>query len=135
LRRSLPELPQDLRGSYEWIRARLIRGLELAGLAAERSRAQAGADRLELCFAGATGYEVELDGEKLIGSAQRRGAARSSSTARSGWPTTASCTGRSPASRRGRRRPRPRPRGAAGAWRRASPRRSASARVGGVVPT
>ena len=67
-----PELPQDLRGSYEWIRARLIRGLELAGLAARRSRAQAGADRLELCFAGATGYEVELDGEKLVGSAQRR---------------------------------------------------------------
>ncbi len=69
-----PELPRDLRGSYEWIRARLIRGLELAGLAAQRSRAQAGADRLELCFAGATGYEVELDGEKLVGSAQRRGA-------------------------------------------------------------
>lgn len=69
-----PELPRDLRGSYEWIRARLIRGLELAGLAAERSRAEPGADRLELCFAGATGYEVELDGEKLVGSAQRRGA-------------------------------------------------------------
>ena len=68
-----PELPGDLRGSYEWIRARLIRGLELAGLAAERSSARAGADRLELCFAGATGYEVELDGEKLVGSAQRRG--------------------------------------------------------------
>jgi lipoyl(octanoyl) transferase len=68
-----PELPRDLAGSYEWIRARLIRGLELAGLAAERSRARAGADRLELCFAGATGYEVELDGEKLVGSAQRRG--------------------------------------------------------------
>jgi len=68
-----PELPCDLRGSYEWIRARLIRGLELAGLAAQRSRAQAGADRLELCFAAATGYEVELDGEKLVGSAQRRG--------------------------------------------------------------
>lgn len=68
-----PGLPSDLRGSYEWIRARLIRGLELAGLAAQRSRAQVGADRLELCFAGATGYEVELDGEKLVGSAQRRG--------------------------------------------------------------
>jgi len=27
---------------------------------------------LELCFAGATGYEIELDGEKLVGSAQRR---------------------------------------------------------------
>ena len=67
-----PALPADLRGSYEWIRARLIRGLALAGLAAQRSRAASGADRLELCFAGATGYEVELDGEKLVGSAQRR---------------------------------------------------------------
>src|SRR5262245_45051045 len=47
-----PELPGDLRGSYEWIRAQLIRGLERAGLAAQRSRAQAGSDRLELCFAG-----------------------------------------------------------------------------------
>ena len=68
-----PELPADLRGSYEWIRARLIRGLELAGLSARRSLPATGADRLELCFAGATGYEVELDGAKLVGSAQRRG--------------------------------------------------------------
>jgi lipoate-protein ligase A len=67
-----PDLPSDLRGSYEWIRARLVAGLERAGLAASASRARAGADRLELCFAGATGYEVELDGEKLVGSAQRR---------------------------------------------------------------
>ncbi len=67
-----PELPSDLRGSYEWIRARLVAGLELAGLAASNSPARAGADRLELCFAGATGYEIELDGEKLVGSAQRR---------------------------------------------------------------
>jgi len=66
------DLPSDLRGSYEWIRARLIEGLGLAGLAACASRARAGADRLELCFAGATGYEIELDGEKLVGSAQRR---------------------------------------------------------------
>ncbi|MFI5314944.1 MAG: biotin/lipoate A/B protein ligase family protein [Myxococcota bacterium] len=67
-----PDLPSDLRGSYEWIRARLVAGLARAGLAASASRARAGADRLELCFAGATGYEVELDGEKLVGSAQRR---------------------------------------------------------------
>jgi lipoate-protein ligase A len=66
------ELPGDLRGSYEWIRARLVQGLERAGLAARASRPRAGADRLELCFAGATGYEVELEGEKLVGSAQRR---------------------------------------------------------------
>jgi lipoate-protein ligase A len=67
-----PDLPSDLRGSYEWIRARLVEGLARAGLAARASRAREGADRLELCFAGATGYEIELDGEKLVGSAQRR---------------------------------------------------------------
>jgi lipoate-protein ligase A len=67
-----PDLPSDLLGSYEWIRARLVSGLARAGIAAAASRARAGADRLELCFAGATGYEVELDGEKLVGSAQRR---------------------------------------------------------------
>ncbi len=66
------ELPGDLRGSYEWIRARLVAGLARAGLVASASPARAGADRLELCFAGATGYEIELDGEKLVGSAQRR---------------------------------------------------------------
>jgi lipoate-protein ligase A len=67
-----PGLPSDLRGSYEWIRARLLAGLEGAGVAASNSRACRGADRLELCFAGATGYEIELEGEKLVGSAQRR---------------------------------------------------------------
>ncbi|HXZ86451.1 MAG TPA: lipoate--protein ligase family protein [Myxococcota bacterium] len=67
-----PELPAGLRGSYEWIRARVVDGLTRAGLAARASRSRPGADRLELCFAGATGYEVELDGEKLVGSAQRR---------------------------------------------------------------
>jgi lipoate-protein ligase A len=67
-----PGLPSDLRGSYEWIRARLVAGLERAGLAASAARASKGADRLELCFAGATGYEIELEGEKLVGSAQRR---------------------------------------------------------------
>jgi lipoate-protein ligase A len=67
-----PDLPHDLRGSYEWIRARLVAGLTRAGVAARASRPRPGADRLELCFAGATGYEVELEGEKLVGSAQRR---------------------------------------------------------------
>lgn len=65
-------LPDDLAGSYGWIRARLLEGLRAAGFAAEAARARAGAARLELCFAGATGHEVELDGHKLIGSAQRR---------------------------------------------------------------
>jgi lipoate-protein ligase A len=67
-----PDLPSDLRGSYEWLRRRLVAGLERAGLAASASKPRAGADRFELCFAGATGYEIELDGEKLVGSAQRR---------------------------------------------------------------
>jgi lipoyl(octanoyl) transferase len=67
-----PGLPGDLRGSYEWIRTRLVEGLVRAGLAAGASRARAGADRLELCFAGATGFEIELEGGKLVGSAQRR---------------------------------------------------------------
>lgn len=66
------ELPADLRGSYEWIRSRLVAGLARAGLDARAARARPGADRLELCFSGATGYEIELDGEKLVGSAQRR---------------------------------------------------------------
>lgn len=65
-------LPDDLAGSYGWIRARLLEGLRAAGFAAQAARAREGAARLELCFAGATGYEVELDGRKLIGSAQRR---------------------------------------------------------------
>ncbi len=69
-----PELPDDLAGSYAWIRARLLEGLRRAGFAAHAARARSGAARLELCFAGATGFEVELDGQKLIGSAQRRAA-------------------------------------------------------------
>ena len=67
-----PDLPDDLAGSYAWIRARLLEGLNAAGLAARAARARANAARLDLCFAGATGFEVELDGQKLIGSAQRR---------------------------------------------------------------
>jgi lipoate-protein ligase A len=65
-------LPDDLAGSYAWIRARLLEGLENAGFAAHAARAREGASRQELCFAAATGFEVELDGQKLIGSAQRR---------------------------------------------------------------
>jgi len=67
-----PELPDDLAGSYDWIRARLLEGLQAAGFAARAARARTDAARLDLCFAGATGFEVELDGLKLIGSAQRR---------------------------------------------------------------
>lgn len=65
-------LPDDLAGSYSWIRARLLEGLRTAGFEARAAQARAGAERLDLCFAGATGFEVELEGRKLIGSAQRR---------------------------------------------------------------
>jgi lipoate-protein ligase A len=67
-----PGLPGDLRGSFEWIRDALLSGLRQAGLDARRGRAREGSDRLEVCFAGATGFELELDGRKLVGSAQRR---------------------------------------------------------------
>jgi len=65
-------LPDDLAGSYLWIRARLLEGLHAAGFPARAARARADAPRLDLCFAGATGNEIELEGRKLIGSAQRR---------------------------------------------------------------
>jgi lipoate-protein ligase A len=67
-----PGVPGDLRGSFEWIRDLLIEGLQRAGLDARRSAQREGADRLEICFAGATGFEVEIAGRKLVGSAQRR---------------------------------------------------------------
>jgi lipoate-protein ligase A len=67
-----PGIPEDLRGSYEWIRDRLVTGLREAGLDARRGAHREGSDRLEICFAGATGFEVEIDGRKLVGSAQRR---------------------------------------------------------------
>jgi len=67
-----PGLPDDLSGSYTWIRARLLEGLQSAGFEVRAAQASAGASRLDLCFAGATGNEIELEGRKLIGSAQRR---------------------------------------------------------------
>jgi lipoate-protein ligase A len=66
------DLPADARGSYEWIRRALVAGLRAAGLDARGSGGAPRADRLDLCFAGATGFEVELAGRKLVGSAQRR---------------------------------------------------------------
>jgi lipoate-protein ligase A len=67
-----PGLPEGLQASYSWIRERLVQGLRDAGVPVEPAAAQAGAPRLEICFKGATGFEVEVDGNKLIGSAQRR---------------------------------------------------------------
>ena len=69
---SVRELPGDLRGSYEWIRNVLVDGLRAAGLDVQPSCAETGAERLALCFAGATGLEIELERVKLVGSAQRR---------------------------------------------------------------
>lgn len=67
-----PELSAGLRASYEWIRARLLEGLGQVGLAVAPSHPADCADRAELCFAGATGMEIDLTGVKLVGSAQRR---------------------------------------------------------------
>ncbi len=67
-----PGLPGDLAGSYAWIRDLLVAALHRAGVAASAARPRPGAARLDVCFAGSTGSEVELDGRKLIGSAQRR---------------------------------------------------------------
>ena len=66
------ELPVDLHGSYAWIRGVLLEGLRAAGLAVRPSRAEPGAERLGICFAGSTGLEIELEQTKLVGSAQRR---------------------------------------------------------------
>ncbi len=68
----VPEIPNDLPGSYAWIQAALVAALADLGLAARPARGRNGADRLAVCFAGATGYEIELAGRKLVGSAQRR---------------------------------------------------------------
>ena len=65
-------LPQDLRGSYDWIRSLLLKALQDLGLRVAQPQPKAGSAALDVCFAGATGYEIELAGRKLIGSAQRR---------------------------------------------------------------
>ncbi len=67
-----PDLPSDLGGSYAWIRDVLIAGLRRAGIDATPSRPAPGGTRAELCFAAATGTEIESAGAKLVGSAQRR---------------------------------------------------------------
>ena len=70
--RGCPDVPEGLACSYDWIRGRLIHGLQWAGLPVAASRAEPGADRAALCFAGATGNEIDLEARKLVGSAQRR---------------------------------------------------------------
>lgn len=63
----------DLLEAYRWTARGLARGLGALGVAAEivataRGRGQAPA----FCFARTGRYEIELDGRKLVGSAQRR---------------------------------------------------------------
>ena len=70
--RGCPGVPEGLACSYDWIRRRLIEGLQRAGLPVSASHAVPAADRFALCFAAATGREIDLDAVKLVGSAQRR---------------------------------------------------------------
>jgi lipoate-protein ligase A len=66
------DVPGDLQGSYLWIRTVLLDGLRRAGLPVAPARSDTGADALPLCFSGSLGLEIELEGHKLVGSAQRR---------------------------------------------------------------
>jgi lipoate-protein ligase A len=66
------DLPGDLLGSYLWIRTVLLDGLRRAGLPVAPARSETGADALAVCFSGSLGLEIELEGRKLVGSAQRR---------------------------------------------------------------
>jgi len=70
--RGLAGLPRDPHGSFAWIRDVLLRGLAELGLAARPSAGSAQAASSALCFAAATGTEIDLLGVKLVGSAQRR---------------------------------------------------------------
>ena len=63
----------DVLEAYRWIARALARGLQALGAPAEivavpRARGQAPA----FCFARTGRYEIEMDGRKLVGSAQRR---------------------------------------------------------------
>jgi lipoate-protein ligase A len=67
-----PDLPSGLDGSSCWIRDVLIDGLRRAGIDSAPSRPAPDGTRAQLCFAAATGSEIESAGAKLVGSAQRR---------------------------------------------------------------
>jgi lipoate-protein ligase A len=70
--RGWPGLPSDLAGSYAWIQRVLLRALAGLGLPAAPSAGSRQGARSSLCFAAATGTEIDLAGVKLVGSAQRR---------------------------------------------------------------
>lgn len=70
--RGLRGVPGSLRGSYRFVQEILLEALQSAGLSAAPSRYRPAAAVAQLCFAGATGYEIDLESRKFVGSAQRR---------------------------------------------------------------
>jgi lipoate-protein ligase A len=63
----------DLLDTYRWIGRALVRGLTALGAAAEMVPTGRGLGRNPaFCFARTGAYEIEVDGRKLVGSAQRR---------------------------------------------------------------
>ncbi len=64
----------DLLGTYRWIGAALCEGLRALGTAAEMVAVQPSdpSSMPTFCFARTGSYEIEVEGRKLVGSAQRR---------------------------------------------------------------
>jgi lipoate-protein ligase A len=63
----------DLLETYRWISAALVRGLRALGAPAEMVPVpEASGPTPAFCFARTGRYEIEVDGRKLVGSAQRR---------------------------------------------------------------
>lgn len=66
-------LPADLLETYRWIARALVRGLRALGAPAEIVPAGGGRGPAPaFCFARTGRYEIEAQGRKLVGSAQRR---------------------------------------------------------------
>jgi lipoate-protein ligase A len=69
----VPELPNNIRGTFLAISRGLIEGLLQLGLQAESVRSpDRGTGRSPICFMSASWYEITCNGRKIIGSAQRR---------------------------------------------------------------
>jgi lipoate-protein ligase A len=65
--------PADLLETYRWIALALVRGLRALGAPAEIVPVADGSGPTPaFCFARTGRYEIEVDGRKLVGSAQRR---------------------------------------------------------------
>ena len=64
----------DLYATYRWIGAALAAGLQILGAPAQMVAAQPSAPAAmpAFCFLRTGSYELEVDGKKLVGSAQRR---------------------------------------------------------------